>query len=336
MLDTESPAKRKRVSTPASALDSGAFGADAYNPKAYGAMNGSDSAPRYPRLDTAAKKSLSQLTEDAQVRLFVARKGLFGLSLRTTAMLAVALLAVVTTISTVIVLSSDGSDAPSQPEASLHTAPVATSAGSARAPADVTDSELVESDIENTDAQVADAHPVARERSDTDFKPSGLLDAPPTTITATATKSAAVNDTKPTHAANSAPKVKQSSDEDRSVRYRNLRTTLKRDLASLRIVDAAATARALAALNEPMDWEAHRWAARALRLNGDLEEAAELYALYAKMFPTNRYSARAKLWVQSLRRRIEQKNESASRALDNEKPAREAVTEQTVSVITNK
>ncbi len=333
MLDIDSPAKRKRVSTPASALDSGAFGADAYNPKAYGAMSGPDPAPRFPRRQPTPSKSLSELTEDAQVRLFVARKGLFGLSLRTTAMLAAGLLVVASTISTAIVLSSDNPETPSQPEVSASASPAAIPVG-ARAKA--ADSQPSENDFENiADVKVTDAGSREPVRPDTDFKPSGLLDASPAADTVVAEQGAPVDDPRPARVS-AAPRATQSPEADRSARYRNLRTALKRDLASLRIVDAAATARALAALNEPMDWEAHRWAARALRLNGNLEEAAQLYALYAKLFPTNRYSARAKLWVQSLRRRIDQDNESASRALDNENPAQDAVTEQTVSVITNK
>ncbi|MEM6730592.1 MAG: hypothetical protein AAF658_03500 [Myxococcota bacterium] len=275
MHNTEFSSERRAVSTPPGVLDAHAFGTEAYNPAAYGAMTGQSEAPSYARVEPVRRKTLDELNSDAQLELFAPRSKQRRNLLWAGAVILAALVAVVG-----VSLLSESESALEEPAISV----VSEEASERVAPAGV---------AANSD-EVTVEPDVAAE--------------PPVLAQALAHESAAAQPPAVDVLAGSRNSVMPS----RSKEYRALRTELQRSLRTIKISAGAAAARSLLQLGEPLDWEAHRWTARALRLNGELRKAADVYASFVEAFPSNRYAKRAALWTKSLRRRVAESDVEAS------------------------
>ncbi|MEO0814211.1 MAG: hypothetical protein AAFY60_15220, partial [Myxococcota bacterium] len=236
MSDIES--QTVRVSSPSSSLEASAFGAEAYNPKAYGAMQGSGHEPHYP-LETNRRKTLAEVSSEAQVGLFVGKDRRLP---RQVAIAAAALIAAGVVVVTYVALSGSESS----------TASEETIAVVAQVPTDSTP------DVETTDEPIAveadaadtatDSRPEAGLEAEAESDVESEVETPSAPAPQDPVEIVRANAVAPPVARDAAAKDSDASVQDtvaRSKIYRRLRTALKRDLAAGRRSDAVEATRAL-------------------------------------------------------------------------------------------
>ncbi|MEO1173250.1 MAG: hypothetical protein AAFX94_14550 [Myxococcota bacterium] len=269
------------ASRPPGSLNGDAFGGDVYRPDAYGSKQVAGTAPEYVAAPPAPK-SLDEITATADLKHFVPgstiRRGWILLAVGAAAAVALGFAWV----------SLGSGDSP--PAVSADRSPAKAEIAEARA---VSDRNSADAQPEETVAKV----------------PTQMREAPAAAVT-TGMMPPPVDSTENAPTAPrrvvASPRTYEPAGVPRSDAYRSLRGALRRQLAVLDITGSAETAREFLSLDEPLDWEAHRWAARALRMNGDLADAARLYGEFAERFPTNRFSRRALQWQASLERKIQE------------------------------
>ncbi|MEM6533095.1 MAG: hypothetical protein AAF654_10745 [Myxococcota bacterium] len=297
MSETEFSKRPEPASRPPGFLNADAFGVEAYRPDAYGSAQVAGEAPRY-RATPKRRKTLDEITAAADLKKFAPRKSRLRLSwaLGAGALVAVALVGIISVASTESATGDEPQPVPGESLAALAAVPSAP----APEPTTVASREAVEEPT------------VVTEKLEPSPEPSGRT-------VSTAEVKAAVEPRPRTEKALAVKRSPTPVEASRSERYRTLRIRLRSQLVALDISGSAKSARALLSTGENLDWEALRWAARAIRMNGDLRQAAELYGQFARMFPTNRYRRRALQWQASLTKKLNEM-ETASDTPRSEDP----------------